>query len=114
MLPRSILSSRANVILLPPQCTVSANRISPLWCRAKQVLLNEEAYRCARRSVSGRFSGFAAVWMCSRATPISPYLGFKLKLDPAQLCEIIAQTNPDMGKRISQSIGSSAMPPTLD
>jgi len=20
---------------LPPQCTVSANRISPLWCRAK-------------------------------------------------------------------------------
>jgi len=27
----------------------------------KQVLLNEEAYRCRRRSVSGRFSGFAAV-----------------------------------------------------
>lgn len=29
------------------------------------------------------------------ATPDRPYLGLKLKLDPVQLCEIIAQTNPD-------------------
>jgi AraC-like DNA-binding protein len=29
------------------------------------------------------------------ATPNQPYLGLKLNLDPAQLCEIIAQTNPD-------------------
>lgn len=29
------------------------------------------------------------------ATPDKPYLGLKLNLDPAQLCEIIVQTNPD-------------------
>jgi AraC-like DNA-binding protein len=33
------------------------------------------------------------------ATPDQPYLGLKLNLDPVQLCEIIAQTNPDIDKK---------------
>lgn len=33
------------------------------------------------------------------ATPDQPYLGLKLNLDPAQLCEIIVQTNPDIDKK---------------
>jgi AraC-like DNA-binding protein len=33
------------------------------------------------------------------ATPDQPYLGLKLKLDPVQLCEIIAQTNPDSDRK---------------
>jgi AraC-like DNA-binding protein len=33
------------------------------------------------------------------ATPDQPYLGLKLKLDPAELCEIIAQTNPSSEKK---------------
>jgi AraC-like DNA-binding protein len=33
------------------------------------------------------------------ATPDQPYLGLKLKLDPVQLCEIIAQTNPDNDRK---------------
>jgi len=40
---------------------------------------------------------------CVEATPDQPHLGFKLKLDPAQLCEIIAQTNQTWAKRISES-----------
>ena len=32
------------------------------------------------------------------ATPDKPYLGFKLKLDPAQLCDIIDQIQPSTGK----------------
>lgn len=35
------------------------------------------------------------------ATPDQPYLGLKLKLDPAQLCEIIAQTNPGLSQKES-------------
>ncbi|NJL54840.1 MAG: AraC family transcriptional regulator [Spirulinaceae cyanobacterium RM2_2_10] len=33
------------------------------------------------------------------ATPDQPYLGLKLNLDSVQLCEIIAQTNPDINKK---------------
>jgi AraC-like DNA-binding protein len=33
------------------------------------------------------------------ATPDKPYLGFKLDLDPRQLCDIITQTNPKPSKK---------------
>ena len=67
----------------------------------KEVLLNAEAYQYGVAqylvvSVDLPMSGCAI-----KATPAQPYLGFKLKLDPAQLCEIIAQTNLDMGKKES-------------
>ncbi|NJO40616.1 MAG: AraC family transcriptional regulator [Cyanobacteria bacterium CRU_2_1] len=50
------------------------------------------------------------------ATPDQPYLGLKLKLDPAQLCEIIAQTNPDNDPKESVRgwCVSDANPPLID
>ena len=67
----------------------------------KEVSLNEETYRYGVAqylvvSVDLPMSGCAI-----EATPEQPYLGFKLKLDPAQLCDIIAQTNPSIGKKES-------------
>lgn len=65
----------------------------------KEVLLGEETYHYGTAqylvvSVDLPICGFAV-----EATPDKPYLGFKLNLDSVQLCDIIAQTNPDMGKK---------------
>jgi len=65
----------------------------------KEVLLGEETYPYGTAqylvvSVDLPICGFAV-----KATPDKPYLGFKLNLDSVQLCDIIAQTNPDMGKK---------------
>jgi AraC-like DNA-binding protein len=67
----------------------------------KEVLLNEETYPYSVAqyllvSVDLPLSGCVI-----GATPDQPYLGFKLKLDPAQLCEIIVQTNVDRCKKES-------------
>lgn len=65
----------------------------------KEVLLNEATYEygVAQYLVVSvdlpLLCGFAI-----GATPDQPYLGVKLTLDPVQLCDIIAQTNPSMGK----------------
>lgn len=51
------------------------------------------------------------------ATPDQPYLGLKLNLDPAQLCEIIVQTNPDIDKKENSVRGlcvSDASPSLID
>lgn len=65
----------------------------------KEVLLNEETYwygvaQYLVVSVDLPLCGFAI-----EATPDKPYLGFKLNLDPVQLCDIIAQTNSGIGKK---------------
>ncbi|MBD2609266.1 AraC family transcriptional regulator [Scytonema hofmannii FACHB-248] len=65
----------------------------------KEVLLGEETYWYGTAqylvvSVDLPICGFAV-----EATPDQPYLGFKLNLDPVQLCDIIAQTNPGMDKK---------------
>lgn len=65
----------------------------------KEVFLGKETYRYGIAqylvvSVDLPICGFAV-----EATPDQPYLGFKLNLDSVQLCDIIAQTNPDMSKR---------------
>lgn len=66
----------------------------------KEVLLGEETYRYGAAqyivvSVDLPLSGFVA-----DATPDKPYLGFKLSLDPYQLCDIItAQPNPNVSKK---------------
>lgn len=67
----------------------------------KEVLLNEEIYRYGIAqhlviSVDLPLSGFAV-----EAAPDQPFLGFKLSLDPAQLCDIITQTNPSIGQKES-------------
>ncbi|NJM69856.1 MAG: AraC family transcriptional regulator [Scytonema sp. RU_4_4] len=51
------------------------------------------------------------------ATPDQPYLGLKLKLDPAQLSEIIAQTNSGIDKKENSVRGwcvSNATPTLID
>ena len=51
------------------------------------------------------------------ATPDQPYLGLKLKLDPVQLCEIIAQTKLGISQKESPVRGwcvSDAAPPLID
>lgn len=82
----------------------------------KEVLLSEEAYQYGVAqylvvSVDLPLCGFAV-----EATPDQPYLGFKLDLDPAQLCDIIAQTNLDIGKKESVRgwFISDADPPLID
>jgi AraC-like DNA-binding protein len=67
----------------------------------KQVLVSEETYQYGVAqylvvSVDLPLCGFAV-----EATPAQPYLGFKLSLDPVQLCDIIAQTRPGIGKKES-------------
>ncbi|NJL20598.1 MAG: AraC family transcriptional regulator [Leptolyngbyaceae cyanobacterium SM1_3_5] len=67
----------------------------------KEALLNEEIYRYSVGqyllvSVDLPLNGCVV-----EATPEQPFLGFKLKLDPAQLCEIIAQTNLGIDKNES-------------
>jgi len=84
---------------------------------AKEVLLNEETYRYGVAqylliSVDLPLSGVAV-----KATPNQPYLGFKLKLDPAQLCEIIAQTNLGISQKENSVRGwfiNDADPPLID
>ena len=67
----------------------------------KEVLLDEEIYRYGVAqylvlSVDLPISGCVI-----EATPDQPFLGFKLNLDPLQLCDIIAQTELDIGKKES-------------
>jgi hypothetical protein len=79
-------------------------------------LLNEEAYRYGVAQYLVVSVDLPLCGCVVEATPAQPYLGFKLKLDPAQLCEIIAQTNPDMGKKESVKgwFISDAAPPLID
>ncbi|RCJ33552.1 AraC family transcriptional regulator [Nostoc minutum NIES-26] len=65
----------------------------------KAALLGEETYGYGAAqylvvSVDLPISGFVV-----EATPDKPYLGFKLNLDPVQLCDIIAQTRLGTGKK---------------
>ncbi|MBC7969711.1 MAG: AraC family transcriptional regulator [Verrucomicrobia bacterium] len=67
----------------------------------KEALLNEKTYRYGIAqylvvSVDLPLSGRVI-----EATPAQPYLGFKLSLDPVQLCDIIAQTNSGIDKKES-------------
>ncbi|MGI0485842.1 AraC family transcriptional regulator N-terminal domain-containing protein [Pantanalinema rosaneae CENA516] len=65
----------------------------------KEALLGEETYQYGAAqylviSVDLPLSGFV-----TEATPDQPYLGFKLNLDPVQLYDIIAQIQPQAGKK---------------
>ncbi|MEG4216233.1 AraC family transcriptional regulator [Microcoleus sp. Pol14C6] len=84
----------------------------------KEALLGEETYRYGEAqylviSVDLPINGFVV-----EATPDKPYLGFKLNLDPRQLCDIItAQTNPSANKKENSVRGlfvSTADAPLLD
>lgn len=65
----------------------------------KEALLGEETYcygtaQYLVASVDLPLSGFVV-----EATPDKPYLGFKLNLDPGQLCDIITQIRPGARKK---------------
>lgn len=83
----------------------------------KEALLGEESYRYGAAqylvvSVDLPLSGFVV-----EATLDKPYLGFKLNLDPAQLCDIIAQIRPSTNKKENSVRGlfvSDADAPLID
>ena len=84
----------------------------------KEALLGEEIYRYGAAqylvvSVDLPLSGFIV-----EATPDKPYLGFKLNLDPRQLCDTIAaQTSSSVSKKENSVRGlfvSTADAPLLD
>ena len=84
----------------------------------KEALLGEETYRYGVAqylvvSVDLPISGFIV-----EATPDKPYLGFKLNLDPRQLCDIItAQTKLNASKKENSVRGffvSTAEAPLID
>ncbi len=84
----------------------------------KEALLGEETYRYGEAqylvvSVDLPISGFIV-----EATPDKPYLGFKLNLDPRQLCDIItAQTKLNASKKENSVRGffvSTAEAPLID
>jgi AraC-like DNA-binding protein len=67
----------------------------------KEVLLNEETYQYGVAQYLVLSVDLPVRGCVVEATPDQPYLGFKLSLDPVQLCEIIAQTKIDIAKKES-------------
>lgn len=60
----------------------------------KELWLNEKAFRYGVAQYLVLSVDLPVSARVIEATPTQPYLGFKLKLDPVQFCEIIAQTQP--------------------
>ncbi len=99
-------------------CGVSEPMLAIVVQGKKAALLGEETYHYGAAqylviSVDLPLSGFI-----TEATPEKPYLGFKLDLDPHQLCDIItAQTSANVSKRETSVRGffvSTADAPLLD
>ena len=67
----------------------------------KEMLLNEEIYRYGVAQYLVVSVDLPLSACVVKATPVQPYLGLKLNLDPAQLCDIIAQTNLGIDKKES-------------
>lgn len=65
----------------------------------KEVLLGEETYSYGAAQYLVVSVDLPLVKFVVEATPDKPYLGFKLNLDPVQLCDIIAQIRPSTGKK---------------
>ncbi|WP_084763112.1 AraC family transcriptional regulator [[Scytonema hofmanni] UTEX B 1581] len=83
----------------------------------KEVLLNEETYGYGVAQYLVVSVDLPLCGCAIKATEAKPYLGFKLDLDPVQLCDIIAQTNPGMGKKENSVRGwfiSDADPSLID
>lgn len=67
----------------------------------KELLLNEEIYRYGVAQYLVVSVDLPLSACVIEATPVQPYLGLKLNLDPVQLCDIIAQTNPSIDQKES-------------
>lgn len=73
----------------------------------KKALLGEETYQYGAMqylvvSVDLPLSGFVV-----EATPDKPYLGLKLNLDSIQLCDMVAEMSPSLGKKENSVRGIS-------
>jgi AraC-like DNA-binding protein len=102
-------------------CTTIQEVSEPLFAIVvqgqKKVSVNEETfqYGIAQYLVLSVDMPLSACMV--EATPDQPYLGLKLKLDPVQLCEIIAQTKLGISQKESPARGwcvSDAAPPLID
>jgi AraC-like DNA-binding protein len=82
----------------------------------KELWLNEETFRYGVAQYLVLSVDLPVSACVSRATPTRPYLGFKLKLDPAQFCEIIAQTQPCISQKetVKGCFVSNAEPSLID
>ena len=83
----------------------------------KEVLLNQETYWYGTAQYLVVSVNLPLCGCAIEATPDRPYLGFKLDLDPVQLCDIIAQTNPGIDKKENSIKGwfiSDAEPSLID
>ncbi|MBN3870135.1 AraC family transcriptional regulator [Nostoc sp. JL33] len=67
----------------------------------KEVLLNEETHQYGIAQYLVLSVDLPVRGCVVEATPERPFLGFKLNLNPVQLCEIIAQIKLDIGKKES-------------
>jgi AraC-like DNA-binding protein len=65
----------------------------------KEVLLGEETYWYGTAQYLVVSVDLPICGCAVKATPDQPYLGFKLNLDSVQLCDIIAESNPDRGRK---------------
>jgi len=102
-------------------CTTMQEVSEPLFAIVvqgqKKVSLNEETfqYGVAQYLVLSVDMPLSACMV--EATPEQPYLGLKLKLDPVQLCEIIAQTHLGLTQQENSVRGwcvSDAAPSLID
>ena len=82
----------------------------------KELCLNEETFRYGVAQYLVLSVDLPVSAYVSEATPTQPYLGFKLKLDPAQLCEIIAHTQPCISQKepVKGCFVSNAEPSLID
>ena len=98
-------------------CDVAEPILAIMVQGKKEALLGEETYQYGAAqylvvSVDLPLRAFVV-----EATPDEPYLGFKLNLDPAQLCDIIEQIQPSTGKTENSMRGlfvSDADAPLMD
>ncbi|MEM9907543.1 MAG: AraC family transcriptional regulator [Cyanobacteria bacterium P01_D01_bin.44] len=60
----------------------------------KKVLLGEEVYPCGVAQYIVASVDLPLGSFVVEATPEKPYLGFKVNIDPAQLCDLAIQTSP--------------------
>jgi AraC-like DNA-binding protein len=82
----------------------------------KELWLNEETFRYGVAQYLVLSVDLPVSACVTEATPTQPYFGFKLKLDPAQFCEIIAQTQPCISQKetVKGWFVSNAEPSLID
>ncbi|EKU98982.1 DNA-binding domain-containing protein, AraC-type [Leptolyngbya sp. PCC 7375] len=98
-------------------CDVTEPILAIMVQGKKEALLGEETYQYDAAQYLVVSVDLPLKAFVIEATPDKPYLGFKLDLDPAQLCDIIDQIQPSRGKTENSMRGlfvSDADTPLMD